>query len=280
MMNRKDKHPFIVYAVDAPEYPGFDTVYSRKEPSPTVTGSLVVISGGHIVTDPDTGDEEVFLYGCMSLLGDIGCRFTEQVIAQLVQPEEHIMIICPVVQDDWAEVRNMRAAGFETTVAMDTVPGCSSTFAVCTGRGDMLRKFAWLMGGYGYAQFALFASHGPSYFEDHMVCTAQVGLNPIDVAADIIAEVDAHPERIPEKFGNFNLLAWLTDSHANSMKINRQSTDVSGMGMLLGNVAAGLGVPLYNAGMLQDPDEYGHLFMEFRDYEDWRPIPRHWRRVV
>lgn len=279
MMNDRAKKPFLVYAVDSPGYPNFDTVYARGTAPAEVAGSLVVVSGGHISTGADEGCQEVFTYGCMALKDDVGCRFVERVLAGIIEAEERVVILYVVRDDEWVET--VRAAGFEVTLAVDTEPGYASDFAVCVGTGKMLREFEWMQEVLGYDQFCVLASRGePSVFERQMVRTARVGINPVNTAADIIAEMDKNPECIPEMLGDFNLFAWFTDPDLSSIRINRSSPDVSNVGPLFKLVAADLGVALYDAGSLRDLDEHGDFFTDFKNYEEWQPIPRHWQRVV
>lgn len=275
---------FAVYACDSPTYPGVLGEYGREDQAQGISGSLVVISGGYWRPDPagEGAIPDVFLSGLVDIAGGVGHRFAERGIANLVPAADRVMLVLYVSRvqaGPWLDL--LRSVGFDVIETGDVVSGRHSAYAVCAGKGQMLRHAAWLGELQGYDPFFLLATDDThSEFELATVRAARRHQDPVAAGAALIEQVSEQRRALVDVMGEYDLFAWLTGPDLNSMQLNRRDADLSSVHIALAEAARETALPLYYAGNLGEPDETGLVFKDFRGWLDWQPMPRDWKQVA
>lgn len=279
-MRVNDGTPFVVYAVDTPTYPekmfGCRDILSIQKEAYTFEGSAVVISGGHYKSDSETGADMllVFQSGLVNALHPIGRRFAERAVTSLVESDERVIVDYDKrysALDRWADIA--RGAGFQVEETKDD--------AICIGNGALLAALRWLEGVWSCSGTFLIASHEPeSALEMTLIEGARSGADLYSVMVDFWNRVYRDPDTVLKELGGSNLFTCLGGPDGDNLAINRRDTDVSRIEDILASIAADLGVALYNAGKLSEPDESGDTFGDFSRWLAWEPLPKHWKRVV
>jgi len=220
--------------------------------------------------------------GCINMPDRIGRRVIERLIPALISPESHLTLVYSVFlpeASDWLSMA--RQSGLEVTTTAPLDCEWADAFAVCVGPAWALSSFSWTQEIVGMKAFLVLACRTiASEFEVAAVDAARSGASPIDVAARILDGIDKAPASLDQCLGEWELLAYPTDSHQLSLQICMREPDTETVSALLRKAANHVGVRLFDAGDLGRPDKHGHYFTDFHAFEQWQPLPRHWREVV
>jgi hypothetical protein len=304
--------PFIVYAMDAPSYPagevlGYDPspvcsrsrygasrrarllhgLRQRKQEMTEIPGSLIIISGGyywqdHLEDGLAARQPEILMYGCLDMENGWGNRFAEQAISSIVKPDDRVVVLLHVSRGEASRnLDKVRESGLEVIETGDVTPGVDSAYALCLGRGKMLQSYEWLGHVWGYEPFFLNANRGSrSSLESVAGGAALKRTDPESAVVRLLEGVQRAPEAAREALGENYVHVGLIDPDGRSLLIMREDPDISGLGPLFSRVAQEIGVALFDAGSLRQPDGQGNYFTEFRYWDRYAPMPKHWRRIV
>lgn len=265
--------PFLVYAIDSPEYWGkLFTSYCMRNGWRRQRGSAIIITGGYLKPD----ESSMFVTGIIGESDKLGTPFLERAVAALVDPRDRVFIRSGFAQDYGRLCANANRSGFDVTLA------CSSdgypVDAISIGTGAMLSGFSWLEQAEDGGTFLIASSRPPGELETCLNAATDAHMDTQKIIGDIWSSTN--PNRFHDMLGDFDLLAGVDGPDYASVCIERCDEVVGHIHGILHDIASDLGVALFHAGSISTPDESGESFDGFPWFLKWHPMPEHWMRIA
>jgi len=272
------EQPFLVYGVDSPTYDerAVDSFGPTPAPPHLFSGSAVVVTGGSLRHGQAGASVEADVYlSDLTMLSEdeSDLRFVEETITDLIDENNLVTVVHWKAfsrPTQWATAAH--AAGLTTFETLDAV--------VATGSVASLRRFHWNceMTSMGITVTASQCGCCPlakALLDAGRVRSKRVG----DIVRSLWTEVQSNPGFLEKALEGCDLYAGTRDPDNGSLVILRKQTDTSSVHYAIRDAGVRNGFTLYNAGSLSEPDQAGHCFVDLEQWNQWRPIPKHWQKV-
>jgi hypothetical protein len=265
--------PFLVFGMTSPGYPADLFAVTPTEHGSlnyALSGSALRISGGWF-QDEQAADEGKWA----SPSGFVGTdaekrQFGEQVLASLAHPDDRVLIVDEEPAsacDPWT--------GLGDAVRVRRIS--RERVVVVTAAGMDLARLHWAHWLLPACTIQLFASRGvESPTERAILDAAEQGENVSRTAWGLARNARRDPQAALNTLGDFGFWAFLGEFDAQDLVIVRQEADVTGIRDSLTNIAAKVGIMLYDAGTLEQMDASGF----FIEDQELHQIPDNWERLV